>query len=622
MQPLNNYTAQTILEDAVFIEVFEQEDEIYKSRLILSLLDRAAELGVKAKFETMLKAYRKVDKEVRKKQKSSGSQILMDNWTEFEGPYERMYCGSWIAGENGVWVQNTGTADQVACYHPILPVERLKNLETGEEQIKIAYKRNNRWEEFIVPKTIIATANKIVNLASRGVSVTSENAKLLVRYLSDLENLNTKSINVQYSSAKLGWIKNGFIPYSGDVIFDGDNRFGHVKDAICEHGSRAAWYDYVKEIRKRGRIEAKFFLAASFASVLVHVIGGLPFVVDLWGATEGGKSVTLMLACSVWANPDENQYIGDFKTTDVALESRADMLNNLPMMLDDTSKVSSRIRDNFEGFIYDLCSGKGKSRSNKELGINRENTWRNVTLTNGERPLTSYANQGGAINRVLELECGANVYADPMETAEFVKKNYGFAGKDFVDAVNYLGTDQVKRIYHEFLEQLADDEKMQKQSMSLACLLAADKIATEQLFKDRQYIPIDEAKKVLVDRQEVSDNERCYQYIMSEIDINKVKFDQDIDTLEKWGGYKDGYVYIYNNVFDNMCKKGNFSSKAFLSWTDRQGLLLRQSGKSTRVVREGGKMFRAVFLKLDDGLRCDENGFISTEGIQEKLPFD
>ena len=136
-----------------------------------------------------------------------------------------------------------------------------------------------------------------------------------------------------------------------------------------------------------------------------------------------------MVAASIWANPDESAYIGDFKTTEVALEAKADMLNHLPMILDDTSKTSSRIRDNFEGMVYDMCSGKGKSRSNKELGINRENRWRNCILTNGERPLNSYVSQGGAINRILEVECKDNVYEDPQETAELVKKNYGMAGK-------------------------------------------------------------------------------------------------------------------------------------------------------------------------------------------------
>lgn len=216
-------------------------------------------------------------------------------------------------------------------------------------------------------------------------------------------------------------------------------------------------------------------------------VGCLPFFVDLWGETEGGKSVTLMLACSIWANPDESRYIGDFKTTDVALEARADLLNNLPMMLDDTSKTSARIRDNFEGIVYDLCSGKGKSRSNKELGMNRENRWKNTILTNGERPLNSYVSQGGAINRILEIECGEKVYQDPQKTAEIIKQNYGFAGHEFVQALKDIGMEKVMEIQQEIQRQIHDDEKMQKQSISLSIVLTADRIATDYLFQDGQY---------------------------------------------------------------------------------------------------------------------------------------
>lgn len=130
---------------------------------------------------------------------------------------------------------------------------------------------------------------------------------------------------------------------------------------------------------------------------------------DLWGETEGGKSVTLAVAASVWACPEENAYIKDYKGTDVGLEVICDLLNHLPLILDDSSKKNRKLEENFEGLVYDLCSGKGKTRSNKELSINRENHWKNCILTNGERPLSSYVTQGGAINRILELECGAKV---------------------------------------------------------------------------------------------------------------------------------------------------------------------------------------------------------------------
>ena len=404
MEPLARLDSNSILDEKIFLEIFDQEDEITKARMILSLTDRATELGVKKKFEELLKAYKRIDRETKQRERKKPITML-DKWTNFEGPYDNMFCGAWIAGEDGVYAQNDSQVDAVACYHPILPVERMKNLETGEEQIKIAYKRNGRWDEIIVPKTMVTSASKIVSLSGRGISVTSENAKLLVRFLSDVENMNDSHINVQYSTSKLGWIKDQFIPYDTEIVFDGDQRFRQTYDSISEHGNWKLWQSHIQKLRKTGRVEIKFMMAASFASVLVSLLGGLPFILDLWGETEGGKTVSLMVATSIWANPDESAYIGDFKTTEVALEAKADMLNHLPVILDDTSKTSSRIRDNFEGVVYDLCSGKGKSRSNKELGINRENRWKNCILTNGERPLNSYVSQGGAINRILEVQC-------------------------------------------------------------------------------------------------------------------------------------------------------------------------------------------------------------------------
>lgn len=625
MVPLGELTKDSILEEKIFTEVFEQEDEIYKARLILALEDRAAELGVKTKFGTLLKSYKKVYQETRKKKERSIS--LVENWTNFTGPYNRMKCRSWIASDDGICLYNpnTGFTDILACYHPILPVERLKNLETGEEQIKLAYKRSGIWEEMIVPKTVITSAAKIVSLSGRGIAVTSENAKYLVRYLADVENSNEEHIKVQYSSSKLGWVKGGFIPYDKEIVFDGDVRFRQISETIEAVGSQNAWYDHVKKLRATGRMEIKFMLAASFASVLVHLLGGLPFIVDLWGETEGGKTVSLMLAASVWADPDESAYIKDYKGTETSLEAICDLLNHLPLILDDTSKKNRRIEDNFEGLVYDLCSGKGKSRSNKELGLNRESHWRNCILTNGERPLNSYVSQGGAINRILELECKEKVFEDPQKTAETVKNNYGHAGQEFIQVIKQLGLNEIRRIQKEFQELLYDTGKMEKQNLALSIVLTADKIATEYLFRDGNYIGLEEAKEVLVNREELSDNERCYQYILSEVEINAAKFETFSQTSEKWGCIDKGYVVIYNNIFDSICKKGGFSRTSFLSWAERKELIQTSGGKRTKTKRIDGHVARCVFLKLDSPLETDEDGFVKAdeymEANQEELPF-
>lgn len=627
MVPLNELTAETLLTNEVLTEVFDQEDELYRAELLASLGLKASELKVKTEFREMVAAYKKVEKEMKRQEREkSRTPGILDNWTNFSGPYDNMQCKEWLATENGICLRNpsTGYTDILACYHPILPIERLKNLETGEEQIKLAYKRNGRWEEIIIPKTMVTSANKIVSLSGRGIAVTSENAKYLVRYLADVENANEEYITVQYSTSKLGWIRGGFLPYDTDIVFDGDARFRQIYESVGQAGSRTAWFDHVSALRKVGRIEVKFMLAAAFSSVLVQPLGGLPYFVDLWGETEGGKTVSLMVAASVWADPDESAYIKDYKGTEVGLEAICDLLNNLPLILDDSSKKNRKIEDNFEGLVYDLCSGKGKTRSNKDLGLNRENHWKNCILTNGERPLSSYVTQGGAINRILEIECGERVFDNPGSTAELMKHNYGHAGREFIEVIKELGTDKIREIQQEFSRQLASDEKMQKQSLSLSIVLTADKIATDYLFKDDQYISLEEAKEVLVDRNELSDNERCYQFILDKVAMNPARFDIQNENVEKWGVIENGYAIIYTTAFTTLCKEGGFSRTSFLSWANRKELIQAESSgkKMDKIKSFKGNKVRCVFLKLNDD--ADKDGFVKVsdgENGQEELPF-
>lgn len=634
MVPMNQLDSKTILSREILEEVFSQEDEVYKAELLASLAIRASELRCKTEFKQVVAAYKKVEKDIQKQEKENQRRnfSLVEHYTNFtDNPYDNMACENWIASDDGIYTWNpiTGLTDIRACYHPILPVERLKNLETGEEQIKLAFKRNHKWHEIIIPKTMITSATKIVGLSARGISVTSETAKYLVRYLSDVENANDDYMKIQYSSSKLGWINDGFIPYDKEIIFDGDARFRQLFESIKQYGDRDTWYKHVKELRQTNRPEIKFMLAASFASILVGLLGGLPFFVDLWGETEGGKTVSLMLAASVWACPDENKFIGDFRTTDVALEAKADMLNNLPLILDDSSKVSGRIKDNFEGVVYDLCSGKGKSRSNKELGVNRENRWKLAILTNGERPLQSYVNQGGAINRILEVECGEKIYKSPQDTAKILKENYGFAGRDFVAAIREIGINEIYEMQQEIQRRISANNRMEKQSLSLSIILTADRIATTYLFEDKCNISIDEAEKVLNDRSAVSDNERCYQYIVDSIVMNEQRFDYDT-KCEKWGviefdpDTKERIAIFHTKALDDICKSGGFIKKSFLTWANKKHLLVTNEDGFTKVKKISGIACRCVFLKLVDELSeyLKNNTYFEQITMDTSIPFD
>lgn len=604
--------ALTILNDEIFEEVIDEKDEILRQRLILELTDKAKMLGVKTKFESMLKQYLKAERRYLTEEKRSKKVIQqnLENWTNFDTEeYQELMCGNWTADETGIRTFSM-FGECLACYHPIMPIEKVLNIETGQEKIKLAFKRNNRWREIIVEKNVVSSNTKIVALSDVGIAVTSENSRFLVKYLSDVENFNENLIPIKLSTSKMGWIDDEFMPYHLNVLFDGNGRFNDTFEAITEKGDYNTWLKLIKKIRATKRIEPKMFLAASFGSVLVEILGALPFIVNLWGETEGGKTVTLMLATSIWANPSNNKYITDFKTTDVALEVRSDFLNHLPLCIDDTATVKEKYKGDMSSFIYDVCKGKGKGRSNKQLGINRENSWKNIILTTGEHPLSNEQLQGGAINRVLDVECEAQaIYENGNQVVNIISKNYGFAGKIFIDIVKQLGAEKIKEMQEEFLQQVKNGMNMEKQSISLSILLTADKIATDYIFKDNEYLDIKQAETVLVDKQALSEHERCYEFILGEVAINPNRFSENAFgdyAGECWGMKQSGYIIILKNIFDNMCKKGGFSEKAFLSWANKKGLIETQKGNPTKVKKIKGNSCRCVFLKEKDNEEFEE----------------
>ncbi len=625
------------MSDEVLCEVMEQQDEIFRARLLLTLTDRADELGVKVKFTKLVAAYKKEKQKYDKGQQSPGS---LERTTEFDSIYGEMRCGNWIANDNGIRTFGPFGGEILACYHPIIPVQRLINAETHREKIKLAYKKGDKWKDIIIDKGMIASANRIVGLADFGISVTSESAKNLVRYLSDIENYNMERIEVQVSTGKLGWIEKEFMPYGKGIIFDNETRFKDTYDSIHEQGSFDTWMAAAKKIRKSDRFEPKIYIAGSLASVLVEPLNALPFVLNLWGDAGKGKTVAIMLAASIWANPWGNDYITDPKSTMTALELRLDFLNNLPMLIDDMAQLKNKYDGDFSELVYMLCSGKGKDRANVTMGLNKATTWRNVILTNGEHSLVTETMQGGAINRIIDVRMEEGyIFENGNQVVETIKANYGFAGRMFIDVIGQIGIEQIKTIQQDFLKKIADRakeleiEKEEKQSLPMSILLTADKIATDYIFEDGIYLDFNSCVDLLKNKGEVSENERAYEFILSEVAINMNKFKPDMMgeyRNEVWGSIEGGYLIIINNAFNKICERGNFSSKSFLAWAGQQSLIDTQSGKNTKTKRLNGAVSRCIYLKLPSDTDTNLNSQIEipeefmevSEDEQGELPFN
>jgi hypothetical protein len=621
---INTLTADSILSDDLLSEVFNEDDAVYQTRAIMALEDRASQLGVKTKFSKLVSAYKAAKREYIKANRQKSESL--GNYTNFgSDKYPDVYCGNWVADESGVRTyDNTGV--KLACYHPILPIEVLTNVETNVQKVTLAFCRKGRWSKVTVPKSVVSNNNKIVALADLGISVTSDNAKYLVRYLADVENegLVRGTIPERLSTAKMGWIDGKFMPYDCEYEFDAESQFRESFKAIGKKGKRDKWFSFMLEMRQKRRPELRFMMSAAFASTIVKLCNALPFWASLWGESGGGKTVCLMCAASIFADPCNYRYIADCRQTDVSMELRASFFNNLPLMLDDTATVKEKYGDDFSKVIYSLASGKGKGRATRDLGLRNEETWCNTILITGERALSTENLQGGAINRVLDFEMqSGSIFDDGQSAVNLLRSNYGFAGEEFIEAIHEIGIDGIREMQKEILSyiQNRDEDKLEKQSISLSILLTADKIATDYLFNDGIYLTYDEVKQVLVDRSDMSENERCYEYILGEIAINAAKFttnsfgDRPIEQYGEFETMDDGskYAVIYANVFNSMCKKGGYSSKSFLSWAAKNGRIVCQNDRYTKVKRINDTTVRCVNLLIQEAETIKDDS--------EELPY-
>lgn len=604
------YKKEDFFTSSPFEWLYQYKDNKFEMRQLTAIMaEKAGAMGIKGFVKTF-----KLYLETVESKKS----IMIDNTTAFTDQPINLECGEWQADDYGITTNDKFGFEITACNHPIMPVRRLVDIDTNIEKLELTYKKGNRWRTIIVDKKTLASNNSILQLADFGVAVNSENSKYLVKYLTEIEHLNYDKIKELKSVERLGWIADyGFAPYVPSLVFSGELNFRHFFDSVQSKGNFQKWIDIAKTVRTGNSVPARIMLASSFASVLVEPLGALPFFTHVWSETETGKTVALMLAASVWADPRLGRYIHTFNSTAVAQEMAAGFVNSLPLILDELQIIKDR--KDFDQIIYQLAEGVGKARGQKTGGLQKMQTWQNCILTSGEHPITNPASGGGAVNRIIELECNTEpLFTDPVMVAEGVKKHFGQAGKVFVKMLQESDLDVIRGIQKEYADKLLQNQATEKQSLSASLILVADKLATDWIFKDGLNLSEKEIAPFLSSKSDVSNNERAYSYLIDTIAINsnKFKFESGYDVI--WGSTemvseREEYIYIINSQFDKIMVEGGFNGRSFLSWLRRSDKIRCSGGKSTITKRINGTPCRCVCLKI--------NGIETTNNDILPLPF-
>lgn len=627
---IGDYVIEDFYTERPYMAIYTESNRFLQNVMLNKTRDLAASLGFKG-FMTAWKSFLAAQK--------GGAPISGDtaNVTEFDEQPMELKCGAYqCSGDNVTRVNEYGVEVEVIS-HPIMPVMRVNNIETGESKLTLAYRRGQKakdWRELTVPKDTVSSAQKIVSLANKNVSVTSENAREVVKFLNSLESWNYDDIPTQDSISHMGWTSDGrFMPYAGNITFDSNNtEYRKIFDEMCPTGSEKKWMTLAKQVRSGDSVPCRMALAAGFAAPLVKLLFKQSFFVHFWGQSGCGKTVGVMLAVSIWGNPELGGIFKTLSGTKVSFEILASFCRNLPVCLDELQVMKHDDRRNYDDIIYMLCEGVNKGRATKTGELQTQRRWATCMITTGEEPIVQDDSGDGAKLRTIDVNFRNTKFFGTdkaaKKAAELLMDNYGHAGRKYIEFLQRKDTPELLRSLADSFTRELETTIEAKQVNAAVTLLVADAIANMAIFRDGNSLSAQDIAEFLVRKDMPNASERCYDWLMGYFRANPRRFDaEDVNTGELWGKMDEEYVYVNPTIFRRILKKErNFSADQFLEWAKAAGVLRHDKGRFTWRLGARGSQQPYYALKIPREKEDEEdesttnNGFAPVDAPPD-MPF-
>lgn len=537
----------------------------------------------------------------------------------------------WQYGEFGISRIDEKT-DQLVCVcrTPIILTKRLKRTDTGEEKIEVAWKRDGEWHDAIFPRSMIFQSRSITALADKGCTVTSENAKQVVRFLGALEQENIDALGLQESTSTFGWqSRHRFLPgHAPDMVLDIEPSMARWATAYLKNGTLDAWRETMT--RHRNRYRFRFILASSFAAPLLAIIKQRIFFVYNWGGSRGGKTAALKAALSAWGDPE--RLMANFNATQVALERMAGFYCDLPLGIDERQLAGNK-QEGLEKIVYMLANGTGRSRGSKDGGLQELRTWRSVILATGEEPIGKANSQTGVSTRVLEV-VGAP-FEDEASASDMHQQaalNCGWAGPEFIQYILDYGDQAIIDEYAEVLARIRDlmGTHNGSHTAAVATVVLADQMLSRCIFGEGTETARMEAQHMavcitadLAEQEQPDVNEQAAQYISDWISTNNNYFTDTSTIGQRYGCIEDGTAFILPTILREALEKGGFSYRKTMNWlAEKQIVQIDPRGKYQIVKKFGGRPVRMIAADLELLQNPpDDEGFTEVLTDKDDIPF-
>lgn len=553
--------ADLVSEDFL-LKLIQIDDPVQQQRAESLATFRAADLSIKREFCKNLQATR-----IKLAQERKGN----ENVTNFTGQPLALRCGDWIADDEGIRRMTTkgNNGDftyQWASRIPTMPTGILVNAETGEERIRLDFFKAGKWSSVTADRADVASKNRIVNLANHGLEVTTDNAQYLVKYISECVTENPADMPRETFIDHFGWTDDGgFAPYVDGLTIDAGPTGDALVNAIQQKGTLDEWLKIVRPLMDN--IYLRLTVAASLAAPLLEIIKGLPYVFHLWGGTGSGKTVGIMVAASVWGNPQFGAMVRTMNMTDNALVGIASTLRNIPFFGDELQTIKDRF-NGYDRLLYRITEKTGRARMTADRRVEKPETWNTGFIFTGEEPVTGENSGGGVKNRVIEIECDGPVVEHGNQVVRAINEHYGTLGPEYIKKALQV---DVRAAYDMTFQELMKTGTTDKQAMTMALLMVADDIF--RIYFLNSEIPglmVKDVAPFLLSKKQVDVSERAYSAVIDWIAENTDKFyvAHEYDAEHRdcdgriWGGRSGNEVSVNKSVLMRFMAEEGFNFTA------------------------------------------------------------
>jgi hypothetical protein len=358
------------------------------------------------------------------------------------------YPYPYFRGKNGGVYQeikdDEDNKDAINIYeHDLYIVKRLHDPAKGESVWIRLHLPKDGMKEFSMPASEAMTIEKLRDkLGFYGVIAAKKQMEAIMGYMiASAKNLQ-HSMELEVMRNQFGWADKDkkFIIGEQEVSADKVSysppsvATGSLADYLKPTGDFEAWKRTVKVYDQPGFEPHAFGFFTAFGAPLLKHLKLKGAIINLVNNTSGtGKSTILKMCNSVWGHPEELML--QWKDTMNAMIHRLGVMNNLPVTIDEVTKMSG---DHFSDLLYGASQGRGKNRMKQHENMERANAtkWGTIVLTSSnasfyDKLAALKATPDGEFMRLLEYKIELTGNLSKQEADEIFNSlydNYGHAG--------------------------------------------------------------------------------------------------------------------------------------------------------------------------------------------------